>query len=63
MKYVSRGRGMKVEKEYSESYLMTWSKKQLVEQVIMLTKNNNILHDTINQQYENFKKLLNEVEK
>lgn len=54
---------MKVEKEYSESYLMTWSKKQLVEQVIMLTKNNNILHDTINQQYENFKKLLNEVEK
>ena len=24
----------------------------------MLTKNNNTLHDTINQQYENFKKLL-----
>ena len=52
---------MKIEKEYSESYLMTWTKKQLVEQVIMLTKNNNTLHDTINQQYENFKKLLNDV--
>lgn len=51
---------MKVEKEYSESYLMTWSKKQLVEQIIMLTKNNNILHDTIERQYENFTKLLDE---
>lgn len=51
---------MKVEKEYSESYLMTWNKKQLVEQIIMLTKNNNILHDTIEQQYENFTKLLDE---
>ena len=54
------GRGMKVEKEYSESYLMTWNKKQLVEQIIMLTENNNILHDTIEQQYENFTKLLDE---
>ena len=44
---------MKPEKEHALSTLMTYNKKELAERVYMLERNNNYLHETIDQQAEN----------
>ena len=41
---------MKIEKEHKQSTLMRWSKRDLVEQIMVLEHNNNVLHETIHQQ-------------
>lgn len=51
---------MKIEKEHRKSTLMSWEKQQLVELIMCLEHNNNVLHDTIDQQAMNFEKLLGE---
>lgn len=45
---------IKPEKEHALSTLMTYNKKELAERVYMLERNNNSLHETIDQQAENF---------
>ena len=47
----------KCEKEYSKSTLMRMTKKELIDYIRMLVSNNNRLHETIDNQCENFKKL------
>lgn len=37
----------------SKSYLMTFSKAELVDRILMLEKNEEVLKETINQQYKN----------
>lgn len=49
-----------IEKEYSKTYLMKWTRKELIDHIMMLARNNNILHEQINQQYIDFQKLLKE---
>lgn len=46
-----------IEKEHKRSSLMSSKKKDLVDQLMWVEHNNNVLHDTINQQSENFKKI------
>lgn len=51
---------VKIEKEHKQSTLMEWSKRELVEQIMMLEHNNNALHETINQQFVNFSEMMKE---
>lgn len=53
---------VQIEKEHRESVLMNWTKKRLVEQIMCLEHNNNVLHDTVNTQYENYLKLVADAE-
>lgn len=50
---------MKIEKEHQHSTLMNKSKIELANYIMTLEHNNNVLHDTIDTQAENFKELLN----
>jgi hypothetical protein len=51
---------IQIEKEHKKSALMSRKKKDLVDLIMCLEHNNNVLHDTINRQVENFKVLLSE---
>ncbi len=53
---------MKIEKEHRKTTLMQWTKEQLIEHIMCLEHNNNVLHDTIDQQAQNFKELLKKAE-
>ena len=44
---------LQIEKEHKRSTLMTAKKKDLVDQIMYLEHNNNVLHNTLNQQAEN----------
>ena len=44
---------LQIEKEHKRSTLMTAKKKDLVDQIMYLEHNNNVLHDTLDQQAEN----------
>lgn len=48
---------LQIEKEHKYSTLMSSKKKDLVKQIMYLEHNNNVLHNTINQQADNFKVL------
>nr|WP_288829951.1 DUF551 domain-containing protein [uncultured Clostridium sp.] len=48
---------LQIEKEHKRSTLMTAKKKVLVDQIMYLEHNNNVLHNTLNQQAENFNAL------
>jgi len=48
---------LQIEKEHKRSTLMSNKKKDLVDQIMYLEHNNNVLHDTLNQQAENFKQV------
>lgn len=50
---------IKWEKEYSDSTLMSFTKKQLVEYIHSLVHNNNALQETVNEQADTMTKLLN----
>lgn len=54
---------IKWEKEYSDSTLMSFTKKQLIEYIHCLVNNNNSLQETVNGQAEIIMKLLNQLEK
>lgn len=58
-----RRRGMKIEKEHKKETLMNWKKEKLVDWVLALEHNNNVLHDTVDTQAENFKKMVERSEK
>ena len=45
---------MKIEKEYKKSTLMNWKKEDLVEHILCLIHNNNVLHDTLDTQAQNY---------
>lgn len=45
---------MNIEFEHKKSSLMSKTKEELAEQVMRLEHNNNVLHNTIDQQAENF---------
>lgn len=51
-----------IEKEHKRSTLMSAKRTDLVDQVMRLEHNNNVLEDTINQQYINYKNLLQQNE-
>lgn len=51
---------MQIESEHKKSTLMNKSKKYLVDEIVRLEHNNNVLHNTIDQQYINFNYLLQE---
>ncbi|PXV85112.1 hypothetical protein C8E03_11936 [Lachnotalea glycerini] len=46
---------LQVEKEHKRTTLISSKKEDLVNQIMHLEHNNNVLHDTINQQVENYK--------
>ena len=48
---------LQIEKEHKRLTLMNRKKKDLVDQIMCLEHNNNVLHDMLNQQAENFKKI------
>ena len=50
---------IKWEKEYSDSTLMSFTKKQLIEYIHCLVHNNNVLQETVNEQADTMTKLLN----
>lgn len=54
---------MKIEKEHKKETLMKWKKEKLVDLILTLEHNNNVLHDTVDTQAENFKKMVEELEK
>lgn len=45
---------MKIEKEYKKSTLMNWKKEDLVEHILCLIHNNNVLHETLDVQAQNY---------
>ena len=51
---------MKIEKEHKQRTLMRWSKRELVEHIMVLEHNNNVLHETIHQQFINFSEMMKE---
>lgn len=40
-------------REHTKATLMSWSKEKLADYIIMLERNNNELHETIDRQYYN----------
>ena len=48
---------IKWEKEYSDSTLMSFTKKQLIEYIHCLVHNNNVLQETVNEQADTMGKL------
>lgn len=50
---------IKWEKEYSDSTLMSFTKKQLIEYIHCLVHNNNVLQETVNEQSDTMMKILN----
>ncbi|SCH19660.1 Uncharacterised protein [uncultured Clostridium sp.] len=48
---------IKWEKEYSDSTLMGFTKKQLIEYIHCLVNNNNVLQETVNEQAKTMGKL------
>lgn len=50
---------IKWEKEYSDSTLMNFTKKQLIEYIHCLVHNNNVLQETVNEQADTMMKLSN----
>lgn len=48
---------IKWEKEYSDSTLMSFTKKQLIEYIHCLVYNNNVLQETVNEQADMIGKL------
>jgi len=51
---------MKIEKEYKRKTLMGWTKKELADRIMVLEHNNNVLHETIDQQAKNFMEMMKE---
>jgi len=51
---------LQIEKEHKMSSLMSYKKEDLVNKIMSLEHNNNVLHNTLDQQAENFKTLLAE---
>lgn len=45
---------MKIEKEHRKSTLMSWTKDALTDYIMCLEHNNNVLHDTIDKQAQNW---------
>lgn len=50
---------IKWEKEYSDSTLMSFTKKQLIEYIHCLVHNNNVLQEMVNEQAKTMGKLFN----
>lgn len=48
---------LQIEKEHKKSSLMSKKKSELVEHIMWLEHNNNVMHDTLNTQADNFIKL------
>ena len=48
---------MIIEKEHKKETLMNKTKKELVEHIMCLEHNNNVLHETLEQQAKNFETL------
>ena len=53
---------IKWEKEYSDSTLMSFTKKQLIEYIHCLVNNNNVLQETVNGQADTMIKMFNQLD-
>lgn len=52
---------MKIQKEHTRNTLMHWRKEDLVEHILCLEHNNNVLHETFEQQYKNCMQLIDDM--